>query len=422
MKKNILLILSIVAFRMMLDWIYLSQISPAFSYSNYFDNSTRQSQIISWCYLLFFIPFVFWINDNRHDILSQLVALFLLFLRIIPFTSVMMFMPQPLNYVIANIIYWLLVLLLLNHMKPQNPFNCLKDVGSSQTMIWLLTIISVFTVVFVSGVYCNFRIHLSLDDVYELRFEAREFNMPIILKYLQSAASNVIPILMIFFISQKKRTIVLLLAFIGLMNFSIAGHKSTLFKILLCLGLFYFPKFDLKKYMPFLFVVLCLLTIGEFAYFNTIGLSTIVIRRGFYVPASLDISYFDYINQYGPTYFSEGIASKIGALSGDEEKRCNNGMFSDAFMNLGYLGCIVFPFIFTYFVKIIEHMALKLDNSLKVFAAFLIVSTLSSAYFTTSMLTHGMFLLALTLYFIPKRGKHFKTSCVSKTTSIRLSI
>lgn len=387
-----------------MDLIYRVQISPFFEYSGYYDESTYENCVYSWYYLLLFLPFVLWIVDDRYNMFSQCIALFLLFFRIVPFTSEVMFVPQPESYILANVVYWLLILLFLKHWKSMRLFGNLKEVGYSQTMILLITTIFVLTVVLVSGVYCNFRIHLSLDDVYELRLEAREFDMPLILRYLQAATSNGIPILIIYFISRRNKVIVFLLAFVGLMNFSIAGHKSTLFKIVLCLGLYFCPKFDVKKYLPALFVTLCLMSIAEFYYIGTNALSAVIIRRGFYVPASLDISYYNYIIENGPTYFTEGIASKIGELSGDDEKRCNNGMFSDAFMNLGYLGCVFFPFIFSFFVKLFEHITNNLDNSIKLFSAFLIVTTLGSSYFTTSMLTHGLFLLGVILYFIPKRG------------------
>ena len=402
MKKYLVFISSIIVFRLLMDWIYRNEITPLFEYNGYVDLATKGSLFLSWCILAIFLPFVLWIVKERNTFLN-LIALFLLYFRIIPFSSLMMFRPQSSEYVISNVVYWSLIFILLKYLKPQNPFGILKSQMNSRNVILIISIISISTVLIVSGVYCGFRIHLSLDDVYELRMESREFNMPRILAYLHAATSNIIPILMVYYISQKKKQVVFLLAFVGLLNFSIAGHKSTLFKILLCLGLYYFPKIDLKKYVPFLFILLCIFTVIEFLLFETAALSTIFIRRGFYTPAALDISYFDYIIKHGPTYFTKGIAFELGALSGDEAKRCNNGMFSDAFMNLGYIGCVIFPIVFAYFVKIVEFFSRNLNESLKVFAAFLIVSTLSSSYFTTSMLTHGLIMLCVTLYFMPKQ-------------------
>lgn len=405
MKKKILFISTIIIFRLLIDWIYNFEIAPFFSYSNYLNNSTRESTFLSWIILAAFIPFVMWIvsDSNRYNSFSQLIAALLLYLRIIPFTSLVMYMPKSSGFVFSNLVYWILIFVLLSYLKMQNPLGLLRSRGGSKSAIFVLTVISVLTVLIVSGVYCGFRIHLSLEDVYELRMEAREFDMPVVLKYLHSATSNIIPILIIYYISKGNRLMVYLLALIGLLNFSIAGHKSTLFKIILCLGLYLFPKLDIKKYLPYFFITLGVITILEFLNFNTIALSTIFIRRGLYVPASLDISYFDFIEKHGPTYFTKGIASEIGSLAGDDAKRCNNGMFSDAFMNLGFLGCIIFPIIFVYFVKISEYITNNLNLSLRFFAAFLIVSTLGSSYFTTSMLTHGLFLLLVTLYLIPKR-------------------
>lgn len=404
MKKYILFIIMIITFRILLDWIYEYEISTLFEYANYTNNSTKESLISSWGYLLLFIPFVLWIVDDSSSIFSQLIATYILFLRVIPFTSTMRFLPEQLGFISINFVYWILLFILLKKIKVPSISIRRRNNEGSILAIYIIAAISVLTIVYISGVYCHFRIHLSLDDVYELRLDAREFNIPLFLKYLQAGGSIVIPILMIFFITQKKKSIVYLLAFVGLLNFSIAGHKTTLFNVILCLGLFYFPKLDIKKILPYAFVVLCLSTVFEFIFFNTYFLSATIIRRGFFVPSMLDISYYEYIIHHGPQYFTGGIGMEIGRLSGEEGKRCNNGLFSDAFMNLGYIGCFVFPIIITYFIKIADALTKNLEDSIKIFSAFLIVSTLSGSYFTTSLLTHGLFLMYLVLFFIPPKS------------------
>ncbi len=244
MKKKLLFIISILVFRLLLDWIYLNEITPYFDYSNLSNYSTSESILSSWIYLALFIPLTLWIiEEKKYGDFSQLIGVFLLFLRIIPFTSLMMYMPQGVGFVVSNFIYWGLILIALRYMKPKNPFNFLKEGIENTNVINFITIVAVLTVLFVSGYYCHFRIHLSLEDVYDLRLEAREFHMPRILAYLHAATSNIIPIIMVYFMMKNKKTIIYLLALIGLLNFSIAGHKSTLFKIIICLALFYFPKF-----------------------------------------------------------------------------------------------------------------------------------------------------------------------------------
>lgn len=405
MKRKLLFILAIIIFRLLLDWIYKYEIAPLYEYSGFEDYSTSESQFLSYIYLAIFIPFVLWTIDNSNRLFTQFIVSFIFFLRIVPFTSLMMYIPQESFYIISNFTYWLLLLILLWFIKPQNPFGLLNKKKGDSEVIHIIAIVAVLTVLIVSGVYCNFRIHLNLEDVYELRLEAREFDMPKILAYLLGATSNIIPILMIFYISQKKKWIVYFLAFIGLMNFSIAGQKSTLFKILICLGLFSLPNLNLKKILPWVFIFLGLITVGEYICYETSFLSATIIRRGFFVTAFLDIEYFDYINLNGPTYFMDNIAFKLGEILGEEGLSANNGLFSDAYMNFGFGGCLAFPFIISYFIALLEYISNKLDNSIKMFSAFVIVVTLASSSFTTSMLTHGLFLLAITLYFMPTNVK-----------------
>lgn len=407
MNKKIVGIFLILFYRFLLDSIYLSEISPLFDYFLMEDNSNKTSLIVSWGLLLLFIPFIMWVFDPKEESAGSYATLLLFSLRVVPFTSFMRFSPQSIDYLFLNIVYWILFFLLLRYWKR---VRVPKIEAKTEMPIYMITIIAVGTVLLVSGVYANFRIHLSLSDVYDLREEARAFGMPKILSYFNAATANIIPILMVYFIRTNNKRVVYFLAFIGLLNFSVAGSKSTLFKILLCFLLSFKKDLNLKKVMIPSLVVLAVTSLVEFYSLDTSFISTIVIRRMFYVPNMLDTLYYSYIHMHSPVFFDTDsyrtISFAIGAeYFGRDEMRANNGLFTDAYVNLGAIGCVIFPFILTYFIKMCESLFKNTDKGITLFAVFLIVTTLGSSMFTTSLLTHGLVLLIITVALIPSFNK-----------------
>ena len=83
--------------------------------------------------------------------------------------------------------------------------------------------------------------------------------------------------------------------------------------------------------------------------------------------------------------------------------RANNGLFTDAYMNLGEIGCLVYPFVYVAFFKFCESSFEGVNVELVMFVIIIMVITLNSSEFTTSLLTHGLFALCLLLYFLPRK-------------------
>lgn len=147
----------------------------------------------------------------------------------------------------------------------------------------------------------------------------------------------------------------------------------------------------------------------EFIITGNSILSILVIRRGFYMPNLLDEFYFDYISENGPIFYQPqktNLAFTIGdTYFGNEEMRCNNGLFTDAFMNLGWIGVLFYPILFAYFFKTCERSFRYVNENSTLFAAFIITSTLRSSLFTTSVFTHGLFIAVFSMLFMSNRSE-----------------
>lgn len=394
--------LLVVLYRIFLDWIYIYQIFPIFAYERFTYTFSTEAFILSWIFLLFFSLFVSFFLKVKSPVVSYAAVMFF-FLRLVPLTSYLSTDSFPASFYLLNFIFWFLFyVLLLNLKRIKVPLHF-----KSEHAIYWITLLMLLVVVYVSGRYTGFRMNFNLANVYELRMEARNFSMPLWLTYLWPATQNTLPILMVFFMIKKKWGWSILIAFIIFLNFSVNGSKSTLFKMFLCFGLQLLAKPEkMLKYLILGFMALCVFSIIESILLDTSVISSMVIRRMLYVPNLLDYLYFDFIDQNGPVFYNSEEASAIAFDVGNEyfdksEMRCNNGLFTDAYSNLGWLGIFVYPFVLAMFFKVCESAFKGVNPQIVLFATFLIVTTFGSTTITTSLLTHGLFLLCLVLYCMP---------------------
>ena len=175
--------------------------------------------------------------------------------------------------------------------------------------------------------------------------------------------------------------------------------------MLFCLGLLFINPYRILKWIIIGLPILCAISILVDIISNSIIFSAIIARRVLFIPTLLDSLYYDYTNQFGPVFFNSEAVTEMAFNLGDkyfdkEEMRCNNGLFSDAMINLGPVGCIIFPFVFALFFKICNPIFSKINPAISVFSTLLICTTFGSATFTTSIFTHGILFLTVTCYFI----------------------
>ena len=226
--NNFILIVSIFVYRILLDLCYLIIITRYYEYLNYKNEFSTVNYIISWSVLLLLLPFIvsFFKWKNSERLFANIMSLIFL-IRFIPGTSLMAFMPMPLNMLVYYVLYWLLICFASYIVRPTRVYNNM----SNHMPIILYAIMGILccTVLYISGVYAGFRLRLDLGSVYDLRLEARSWDLPVILTYLLPAAVTILPIFLILFWLKNKIIVVGMLTFVILLNFSVNGMKSILF-------------------------------------------------------------------------------------------------------------------------------------------------------------------------------------------------
>ena len=127
----------------------------------------------------------------------------------------------------------------------------------------------------------------------------------------------------------------------------------------------------------------------------------------FFVPNMIDTLYYDYININGPVFFDTEASGEIAFRLSDiylgrDGGRANNGMFADAYTNLGMIGVLIFPILICILIRILDTATTNLHTSIIVFSAVIVATTLDGSFLTRSMLTHGLLILIVVLSGMPR--------------------
>lgn len=408
------MVLGIVLYRIILDIAYAKIIAFHFDYQFFYNNKNWLSVGLSWLMLLFLLPMIVRIFQTPN--LSSNIISVLIIVSLIPTTTMIAYnSTYALEYVSLIFIYWLLLFLAQLYM----PSVLLTRATKWQSDLWSnsLTIILSLTVLYISWYYTGFRFHFGLMDVYDLRAEAREYDIPFLLGYLSTFADNLLPILLVYYMSKKSWYISSFIALIILLNFGITATKQILFLLFLAIAGYYFIKsLKFSKYFIWLFSILSVVCLVEYYLFSTFAISIFSLYRVMFIPAKLHYVYFDFFSRNELDYFRQSALKwlltspykeNIGFIMGYQDigqwsARANNGLFTDAYMNFGAIGVIYFPLILTFIVKLIEGAAKGLNERI----LFIITSSVSFVLlgipFTTALFSSGLLLIIIFLSFLPR--------------------
>ena len=100
------------------------------------------------------------------------------------------------------------------------------------------------------------------------------------------------------------------------------------------------------------------------------------------------------------------IPKIIGAnYMNNPETNVNNGLFSDAYYNLGFIGVFIFPIVIMFFIKTLDLGTRGVATRLLILPIIVSASILSGASFMSGLLTNGLLLLLFILFVLPKTSK-----------------
>lgn len=271
-----------------------------------------------------------------------------------------------------------------------------------------LSVLLLIPIVIKFGLSINLKT-LALAEIYETR-EVFSKNLHGILAYIYNLeAKTIIPAALVFFFIRKRYFFAVLLILMLLYLYVISGNKLVYFTSIIVVFFYYVGRNYVSKVSNFFLLMLIF-----FALFPIIDnfilerplLAGTFVNRFLFIPALLTNFYFDFF-EGNPFYFAEShlfnlfVKSPYEMLVGflitdvywnEPEVYASNGIVSDGFMNLGYLGVAGFSIAFT--------LLFSLFNSFKIHKGFYgiffcYIYIILSAPFFSCLITGGILIFIL---------------------------
>lgn len=407
-KKIFFTLFSVVVYRVVLDYVYIRIIYPHYKYEGlvfHFSNLVNNGKyLISWLVLLP-VPFIIYRNGRKEN-MSGLVWTLLLLLNYVP--ASVMYAYNELSFYKYYVLYFIVFTLALELIKP---IRIKINESIAQFGVNVIGVALAASVWLIWIYYAHCHVQLSILDVYGTRAEAGSYTMPTILSYAFSMSKNVIPIFAMYFLYCRNYSMAVFYILTQLINFCIDGSKGTFFIILVSFAV-YFLIGKVKDYRNYFPGILALGGIAGLCQYKFTGSYTIVslfYRRMMFVPNYLNACYFDYFSKNESDYFRTSFSifgqspyTSISKIIGEtylyDGISCNNGLFSDAFANLGFAGMVVMPILNVLILKLLDGATVGLPEKIYVVSAVEVALLLISSFFFTNMLSHGIALMIVVLY------------------------
>lgn len=256
------------------------------------------------------------------------------------------------------------------------------------------------------------RLNFNLYSVYETRGEYEHAMLPGFGYFVSWVAYVINMALLVYFLIKRRWVLVGGVLAAQLLLFGMTNFKSFLFAPIIALGLgIARQRFSLER---LLLVGSITVTVAGVLIYNAgelMGVS--ILRRALFVPAALHGLYFDYFSEapismlsgtrfaslFGATY-DETTVSMIARLFWGQDMSPNVGWVGDAFAQFRWSGVVVYTFVLAALLKVADCVVAELDPNHKAIEGLLVGSAfaLCSSSLTAVFLTHGFFVLLVTLW------------------------
>lgn len=408
----------IVLYRVLLEYIFFTELCTTWGYYGFKSAPEILTYIVSWVALLLLIPVVIsYINKINRP--SSIIFLIITLINAIPGTVILAYQPTTFEFKVLWLIYWTLLSLNAVYLPPVQIKKPSEDVCSLLTEIFYWLFVSV--VLFVWVVYAHCRITFNILTVYSIRHEAATYNLPTIIDYLLAASRSIIPCFCVYRLARKQYKYFAFTCAVQIANFSIDGLKSSLFALLISIPCYFLYTDEWKVKIPKYLVGLNVVAVLEMIVLKTGMIVGVFIRRVLFLPSYYNVTYynffsdpshpFDYFKQsfmrnFG---FNSAYGVRIPFLMGEYMggthigEYANNGLFSDAYCNLGVIGIFLMPLIVVVVVKLLDSCSTDLPIGVLIGGVVAHSMTLISSGLTVFAVTQGFLLTCLVVLCMPKR-------------------
>lgn len=407
-------IIPLVILKISFDLIYFIFFQKYFIYNGLF---AYDFNLLKWIgsIVICIIISSYIVNHKKKDTSSEILIDLFNYGYFFPGLTLYPFMNLPTSYFIIFILYWY-ILLTFQYYLPSFTFIKPKE---NKYVFLFITVLTLLLAFYISGVYNHFKIHLDLTKVYEIRYQTSFANIPVIINYIRIWLVKIIPLLLTYYLFQKKKIISFILIVAQLLLYSIGCLKSSLF-ILIIVFSTYFIYDALKNKIPSFLAIFNFSLIAISLFFSKISVIILdyIQRRMLFLPNLLSYYYYDFFQTHEFDYLRQSILRhfnfispyniNINYLIGEKyfhnpKINAGNGLIGDAYRNFGILGCIIFPILIIISLRILDACCKKVDKKIVfVYCVALFNSFTNGAFFTT-LLSDGFIVICLIFYFFPQK-------------------
>ena len=397
-----------------LEGYYHFFISDNFTYMGYLPDFSITNYIVTklvYVWLLF-------LSEKMYQRSKFLYSIFLmlLFFFYIPNAIMFAFSNTLISAFVSNV-FFVSFFSLSAYVNFKLPTLNIK-VNYKDTLILLLPLLLLIPIVltFKQNIYLK---TLLLVDVYETR-ELFSEKLVGYLGYIYNfLVKTIIPVALIYFMIKKRLLFVGIMVLALMYLYVISGNKIVYFTTIILIFFYYLGFSYISKVSNFFIITLGLLVVTPFLdnlVFGAPILGGTFVNRLLFIPALLSQWYFEFFdgNPYyfaESTFFNQLVESPydmpIGFLLtkiywGEPTVYANNGIVSDGFMNLGYIGVVLFSIIFTTLFTLFNSLKLHIGY-FGIFFSYVYIFL--SAPLLTVFITGGVLIFIVLCFFFLRHDK-----------------
>lgn len=427
-RKRFALVFVVFIIMIFLTTVY-QVIAPLFEFQYRFKYAFLGSSLYLVVPILLIYSY-FLYGQQRRDTLSDKFIIVLALTYFLPGHILYMFGSWSVGYYFfAQLSY--LCLCVINEVMPhhmQLKVGGLPRLRLLHNSLYGVSFFIAISVILITLVYNDLSLNINLDDVYKMRDDWRNSNMPNIFNYYLPFASRICPVLLVISIKDKKVALSILLVLTQLLLFSFGGSKYALFAIILSV-IIALSRFQLTSkgiiYLYTLFLLICsvecVFHIGDIPIF-----SIYTIRRLSFVPNQIAGYYYEFFENRDFLFYSEsflkslldypysvGFPHVIGDFAfGLPDMGANTGMFAEGYSQVGWFAIPIYSFLYIIAFRAYESCSKGFIGTkyyqAPVLGVILYTLSFQDGSFFSVLLTQGFILTIVTMYLLSKRFEERK--------------
>jgi hypothetical protein len=419
-QRLIVLPLAVLAYAVVLDFVYTTYIVPEFGYVGYrFIEPPFEVSVLSWlvaCLAGLVLP---WAAARPSGLL--LWVLYIVVVAPTILTLPYMGSLSPFDGLAAGAglgAAFLLASVIVHRRSAPSTASSGASKTTFRIVVLLFSVVTYGYIALTTGIDLSF---LSLTDVYDQRADYREaLAEATLLGYLVSNQANVInPILIARGVQSRNWTGVAAVALGQFILYTATGFKTVLFSMLAIVAvLLFFKAAKGHKLILFLWGATALLVVTWIVDRGTASglFSSLFARRFLFTPARLSGLYFDWyshnplsllansiLRPFIDSPYEYGPARTIAIYAtGSPEASLNANVFASGFAEFGWAGVFGVAVLLGVYLRILDRSASGVPLWIAAAATVMPAVTLSNTALHTAMLSHGLVAAVVMLLLVPR--------------------